>query len=817
MRLRALGALTVSIAVVGGIAPLTAQAATTPHAAVGTAPTEFYLAHGNSATADGGTVIDSTSPVVSVSTNLESVTASVSGWEVSLTSSTALAPGTYTSGVSLQSTSGNAYSCDTGSFTIIEMSATDVNATFNFNCGPTASTPDSVGFLRYNATLTTPVPAPPSSAQPITDPPNSGTTSANADEFSFISGQGDYIGQGSPADYTGSNVVVTGTQGWAAVNAGGWSLSLSAPIGGLLVPGTYTGATGYPLNSGSAPGISVFGDGRGCDSYYGTFTIYQIASDSTGALTQLNATFTQTCDAITSPPLVGFIRYNATEPTPVPALLTASLKPSISGAESDGASDVTLAATGNATAGASYSYDFGDQTTATVSTDTSATKPEYEGTYPIAVTVTDAGQTYSTPTQWFTVGDGYHAVTPLRLLDTRKGTGGTTGPIAKDGKVVLSLPASITDSGHGPLTAVVLNLTVTQPTALGLVNAYSTGLPQNPTTSNLNFGKGQTIANLVTVPMIAGGQVVLSVNSGGTEQLLADLEGYYTAGDDSTDAGYGLVTPTRILNTRNGVGGAGGRVAGGKTIKLKLPSSVPTGATAIALNVTAVAPSSAGDLDVFPDGSTAGTSNVNYPAGATVPNMVIVSVPADRTIDFKNGGGGAVDILADLDGYFSDAATSKFVPYFPVRLFDTRKAGGALDSYSYEWYAMAYALQVPTSALTAALYNVTVTQPTGSGYVSVVPDPISKVPAVSNLNFVKGETIANSVLAPMTNGVQDYFNGSPAGSIQLISDFFGYFAKPLATTAPPTAPPTSAFTASVRGNAVGTPAARLSKPADTLH
>ena len=813
MRLRALGALTVSIAVVGGIAPLSAQAATAPRAAVGTAPTEFYLAHGNTASVNGGTLIDDTSPVVSVSDNLESVTAIDSGWQVSLTSSTALAPGTYTSGISLTSTSGTAYSCTTGSFTIIEMSATDVNATFSLDCGPTASTPDSVGFLRYNATLATPVPATPSSAQPATDPPNSGTTSANADEFSFISASGDYIGGGTPADYTGSNVVVSGTQGWVEADAGDWTLNLSAPAGGLLVPGTYSGATRYPFNSGSAPGISVYGDGRGCNNDYGTFTIYQIASNSSGAITQLNATFSQTCEQTTNPPLVGFIRYNATEPTPVPALLTASLKPSISGAESDGASDVTLTATGNATAGASYSYDFGDGTAATVSTSSSATKPEYEGTFPIAVTVTDAGQTYTTPTQWYTVGDGYHAVTPLRLLDTRKGTGGTTGPIAKDGKVILTLPASVTDSGHGPLTAVVLNLTVTAPTALGLVTAYSTGLSQNPTTSNLNFGKGQTIANLVTVPMVAGGQVVLSVNSGGTEQLLADLEGYYTAGNDATNAGYGLVTPTRILNTRNGVGGAGGRVAGGKTIKLKLPSSVPTGATAIALNVTAVSPSSAGDIAVFPDGSTPGTSNVNYPAGATIPNMVIVSVPTDRTIDFKNGGGGAVDILADLDGYFSDTATSKFVPYFPIRLFDTRKSGGALDSYYYERYTMAYGLQVPASALTAALYNVTVTQPTGSGYVSVVPDPISATPSVSNLNFVKGETIANSVLAPMTNGDQDYFNGSPVGSIQLISDFFGYFAKPLATTAPPT----SAATASVRGNAVGTPAVRLSKPADSLH
>ncbi|MBR7831716.1 PKD domain-containing protein [Actinospica durhamensis] len=813
MRLRALGALTLAVAVTSSIAPLTAaQAATaTPHD-VGTASTEFYLAHGNDASIGGGTVIDNTSPSVSVSSDLKTVTANIQGWELSLSSSAPLAPGTYTSGVSITVTMGTSYNCATGSFTIIEMSATDVNATFSLDCGPSASVPDSVGFLRYNATVDTPVPTTPNAAQAITDPPNSGTTSANADEFSFNSAPGDYIGVGSSVDFTGANLVVGGTQGTATVGAGTWTLDLSAPAGGLLVPGTYTGATGYPFNSGTAPGISLYGDGRGCDQYYGTFTIYQIASDATGALSQLNATFTQTCEKTTAPPLVGFIRYNATEPTPIPAFLTASASPVAGASLADGSTNVTLTAKSNATAGASYSYNFGDGAAATVSASSSATKAEYEGTYPVSVTVTDAGQITTSATGYFTVGDGYHAVTPQRLLDTRYGTGGTKGPVAKNGKVTITLPTSITNSGHGTLSAVVINLTVTQPTALGLVTAYSTGLSQNPTTSNLNYSKGETIANLVTVPILPGGKIVLSVSSGGTEQLIADLEGYYTAGNDPTNAGYGSVTPTRILDTRHDTGGAGGRVAGGKTIKLKLPSSVPTGATAIVLNVTAVAPSKAGVISVFPDGTTPNASNLNFPASENLPNLVIVAVPADRTIDFKNGGSGAVDILGDLDGYFSDSATSKFVPYYPTRLFDTRKYGGALDPFYYESYTMAYALQVPVAALTASLYNVTVTAPTASGYVSVVPDPIKNLPSVSNLNFSKGQTIANGVLAPMTNGVQDYLNGSPSGSIQLISDFFGYFAKPLATTAPPSSPnakPSANVKSPLAGNAVAAPTARL--------
>ncbi len=825
MRLRALGALTLSIAVAGAIVPLaTAQAGTVsaPHdtSAVGTAATEFYFASAAGDYIGKGATVDYTDPTVSIAADLSSLGVSAGGalgWDLTLAAPTGQvltagttytgALGSATADAAGLSVDGDGRGCDNdyGSFTITEISATSLNATFTQTC-ESLTAPPLVGFIRYNATTPTTVPTLTSSAQPITDPADSGSTAADAgNEFSFLSATGDSIGAGSPADYTGSSVTASGTLGNVTVSAGPWELNLAAPADEQLVPGTYVGATRYPYNTGGAPGITVSGDGRACNNDYGTFTIYQIASDSTGALTQLNATYSQTCESLTAPPLVGFIRYNATTPTPIPTLpvvvtptptptataaatpLVAALAVTTGASLSNGETEVTLdasASTGTDSS-AGYQFDFNDGTAVPVATTPVITMPKYEGTYEVTVTITDGNQSATSTPQWVTIGDGYHAVTPQRVLDTRYGTGGTTGPVKANGKVTLKLPASITSSGHGTLRAVVLNLTVTSPTAIGDVAAYSTGLSQNPTTSNLNYSKGETVANLVTVPVVAGGSVVLSVSSAGTEQLIADLEGYYTAGDDATNAGYGAVTPTRILDTRHDTGGAGGRVAGGKTIKLTLPSSVPAGTTAIVLNVTAVAPSTAGFVSVFPDGASTNASNLNFPGKTNVPNLVIVSVPADRTIDFKLGGSGSSDILADFDGYFSASAASKFVPSFPERMFDTRKEGPAIPGYDFLPVPMAYLLQVPTTALTAALYNVTVTQPTTPGYVSVVPDPITTAPTVSNLNFATDETVANAVLAPMTNGSQDFFNGSPSGTIQLISDFFGYFAKPLTTTAPP--------------------------------
>jgi hypothetical protein len=154
----------------------------------------------------------------------------------------------------------------------------------------------------------------------VTPPPHSGTTSAHPDQLSWLSAPGDYVGGGRPVDYTGSSVRVSGSLGRVEVDVVGfarWTLQLTAPDGEQLTPGTYPDATG--AIPGAGPDIDIEGDGRGCDVTRGSFTIYQIASGPDGALTQLNATFSQTCDN-SAGPLAGLIRYNATIPTPVPVL-----------------------------------------------------------------------------------------------------------------------------------------------------------------------------------------------------------------------------------------------------------------------------------------------------------------------------------------------------------------------------------------------------------------------------------------------------------------------------------------------------------------
>ncbi|HYN73258.1 MAG TPA: hypothetical protein VES60_12220, partial [Nakamurella sp.] len=72
----------------------------------------------------------------------------------------------------------------------------------------------------------------------------------------------------------------------------------------------------------------------------------------------------------------------------------------------------------------------------------------------------------------------------------------------------------------------------TSPTQGGYITAYADGADR-PTTSNLNFVAGQTIPNLVVVPVGANGGIRLFDGSGGTVHLIADIAGYYLAGPDT--------------------------------------------------------------------------------------------------------------------------------------------------------------------------------------------------------------------------------------------------------------------------------------------
>jgi len=117
-------------------------------------------------------------------------------------------------------------------------------------------------------------------------------------------------------------------------------------------------------------------------------------------------------------------------------------------------------------------------------------------------------------------GGGFTGKTPVRVLDTRKGVGGSQAKLGAAKALILTVPGLPVGT-----TAVALNVTITSPSAAGNLTVYPGG-HLLPLASNLNYMPGQTIPNMVLVPL-GPGNTLRFYNSAGTVNVIADVLGYY--------------------------------------------------------------------------------------------------------------------------------------------------------------------------------------------------------------------------------------------------------------------------------------------------
>lgn len=138
-------------------------------------------------------------------------------------------------------------------------------------------------------------------------------TAGAADTFVRLeSSRGDYIGQGNVVTFP-TVTIDSCTTLLCRLSAGGFDYSFAAPEGGLLSPGTsYEDATRYPFNQPPAPGLSVSGNGRGCNRLSGRFDVHEFEiSNVTPALLAID--FVQYCEEGDAA-LYGWIRLNSSVP-----------------------------------------------------------------------------------------------------------------------------------------------------------------------------------------------------------------------------------------------------------------------------------------------------------------------------------------------------------------------------------------------------------------------------------------------------------------------------------------------------------------------
>lgn len=244
----------------------------------------------------------------------------------------------------------------------------------------------------------------------------------------------------------------------------------------------------------------------------------------------------------------------------------------------------------------------------------------------------------------------YHPLTPKRLVDTRFGTGGVTGPIAHG-----TFTVDVTRSGAAPTTGatgVALNVTITGATNSGWLTLYPSGTTR-PTASNLNYTSGKTLANMAFVKVGADGNI--KVYSEGTTHVIVDIVGWFGPDDQVVGGQMSPLTPKRIVDTRTGLGGISGRFATGstKTIDVTGVGGIPSkGVGAVKLNVTVTGGTTNGYLTIYPSGVARPTvSNINFSVGQTIAAMAVVKTGADGNIKIYSAG--TTHVIIDVIGWYT--------------------------------------------------------------------------------------------------------------------------------------------------------------------
>lgn len=324
---------------------------------------------------------------------------------------------------------------------------------------------------------------------------------------------------------------------------------------------------------------------------------------------------------------------------------------------------------------------------------------------------------------------GLHDIVPVRLFDSRP-----AGRLARASETPIAIAgvAGVPSSA----TAAVVNITVTGSSEGGFVTVSPCGAAYG--TSNVNFAKGQTIANLAVVGLGTGGAICVTPSV--DAEIIVDLSGYVAPGGQL----YSPVTPTRVLDTRP----TGARLAAGvpHTVALGGVAGIPaTGAQAAAVNITITDPAAEGYATAYPCGGTAPlASNVNFAKGQTAAaNGVVVGLDAASSLCVVSSV--TADLIVDVTGWFGTTGT-EVRPAAPTRLWDTRQGNTR--------QAANKPLRVPSApGALGTVVNITVTGSDKAGYATVWPCD-SAMPETSALNFAKGQTIANALLAAVnTSGL----------------------------------------------------------------
>lgn len=310
---------------------------------------------------------------------------------------------------------------------------------------------------------------------------------------------------------------------------------------------------------------------------------------------------------------------------------------------------------------------------------------------------------------------------PVRMIDTRGGSGGPY-PI-EPGE---TSPYFYNQSPYGSLGEIV-NITVVDPLANGWLKAWPCGQPE-PAASSINFQGGA--GGWPGQVSVGRGDGRLCVRSSAEANLVIDLVGWLAP---AIGGGYVPVPPTRVVDTRELLGGVR---LGARSVLRVDPSTTPgwpRDATSAVVQLTAVGGSGPGFLTTFPcDQPIPETSAVNVRGTGRDASSSLVTTALAGDGSFCVYTYADTDVVVDVNGAWAPSSPILFAPAAaPERAVDTRIGVGGTR------LGAGGVLRLPSSAWgggSAVFLNVVAVNAAAAGYLTLY-DCAGSRPTVSNLNY----------------------------------------------------------------------------------
>ena len=252
-------------------------------------------------------------------------------------------------------------------------------------------------------------------------------------------------------------------------------------------------------------------------------------------------------------------------------------------------------------------------------------------------------------------------------------------------------------------------------------------------------------------------------------------------------ATYDALTPTRILDTRDGTGGLSGAFNShvARTFTVWGHGGVPSNATAVTGNLTVTGQTSLGFLAIGPIAQNNPTSStLNFPVADDRANAVTVALSGTGTLSITYAAptsSPTAQVIFDVTGYFTrDTTGATYHALTPARILDSRDGTGGLSGAFSSHLARTFGVTghggVPSGAI-AVTGNLTVTQQTNLGYLAIGPVAQNN-PTSSTLNFPLNDDRANAVTVALgAGGTLSITYAAPTSgpTAQVIFDVTGYF------------------------------------------